>query len=213
MMLIEQDKLIQQHGAERQELAAAQAFDGHLSAPFKEVLEQAVEWFDRVGAQLVKDTPDFNAAIGVRISPPVRGDQFAVMAATLGVQLWGIVMLIAQDIADLSRQLGEQQRGDITVSDIGHGKLRGQRNPQTANRHRQVQLPAVPPAVPARLAPMGFGINGGVRDDARLPIFLMPDATVRPNHRAITSRSMTLLGPRIEEYHQVASKPPNQAGQ
>jgi hypothetical protein len=77
MMLIEQDKLIKQHGAERQELAAAQAFDGHLSAPFKEILEQAVERFDRLGAQFVKDAADFYAAIGVRIGPgawrPIRG--------------------------------------------------------------------------------------------------------------------------------------------
>jgi hypothetical protein len=39
LRLIEQDELIKQHGAESQELAAAQALDGHLPTPFKEVLE------------------------------------------------------------------------------------------------------------------------------------------------------------------------------
>src|SRR5215207_6489699 len=105
LMLIEQDQLIEQHGSERQELAAAQALDGHLAAPLKEVLEEAIEGFDRLGAQLMKDPPDFDPAIGMGIGPPARGHQFPVVAATLRPQLWGIVMLIAQDIADLSRQL------------------------------------------------------------------------------------------------------------
>ena len=84
MRLIEQDELIKHHGAESQELAAVQAFDWHLPAPFKEVFEQAVERFDRLGAQFVKDPPDFNSAIGVRIGATARGDQFAVVTATLG---------------------------------------------------------------------------------------------------------------------------------
>ena len=50
MMLIEQHDVIEQHGPERQELAAAQAFDGHLAAPLEEVLEQAIKGFDRLGA-------------------------------------------------------------------------------------------------------------------------------------------------------------------
>ena len=49
-MLIEQDELIKQDSAESQELSAAQALDGHLPAPFKEVFEQAVEGFDRLRA-------------------------------------------------------------------------------------------------------------------------------------------------------------------
>ena len=86
-MLIEQDELIQQYGSERQELTASQAFDGHLAAPFKEILEQAVERFDRLRAQFVKDAPDFNSPIDVWIGSPARGDQFAVVTTTLDVQL------------------------------------------------------------------------------------------------------------------------------
>ena len=137
-MLIEQDELIEQHGAERQELAAAQALDGHLPAPFKEVLEQAVERFDGLRAQFVKDASDFNSAIGVRRGAAARGDQFPVVAATLGAQLRGIVMLIAQDLADLSGQVGKQQGGNLTVGNIGHGELRSQRNPPAADGDGQV---------------------------------------------------------------------------
>jgi hypothetical protein len=50
LMLIEHYELIPHHGAERQEGTAASAFDGPLPAPLKEVLEQAVERFDRLGA-------------------------------------------------------------------------------------------------------------------------------------------------------------------
>jgi hypothetical protein len=75
MMLIEQDQLIEQHGPEGQELAATQALDGHLPTPRKEVLEQAIEGFDRLGAQLVKDAADFNPTIGMGIRPPAGGHQ------------------------------------------------------------------------------------------------------------------------------------------
>jgi hypothetical protein len=62
------------------------------------------------------------------------------------VRSQGIVMLIPQDIADLSRQLGHQKQRYLTVRDSSNGELRRQRNPHPANRHRQVQLPPIPPA-------------------------------------------------------------------
>jgi hypothetical protein len=40
-----------------------QALDGHLAAPLKEILEQAVERFNRLGAQLVKYSADFDSTI------------------------------------------------------------------------------------------------------------------------------------------------------
>ncbi len=206
-MVIEQDELIKQPGSESQELAAAQALDRQWPTPFKEVREQAVERFASVRAQLGKHTADFDATIGMGIRAAARGDQFAVMAATLGPQVWSIVMLIAQDRADLRGQLGKQQRDDLTVRDVRAGELGGQRNMERAEGHRQVQLPAVPPAMPARLAPMRFGINGGMGDDAGLPIFLMPDAAVRAHHGTITGGSVPVLRPRIEDGHQVAPEP------
>ena len=60
---------------------------------------------------------------------------------------------------------------------------------------------------------MGFGINGGEGDDARISIFLMPDAPVGTNHRTITGCAVSLLGPGIEEAHQVTSEPSNEPWQ
>src|SRR5262247_2668469 len=84
LVLIKQDQLIEEHGPKGQELAAAEALDGHLATPLKDVFEQAIEGFDRLGAQFVKYAPDFDPTIGVRIGTVARGYQFPVVAAALG---------------------------------------------------------------------------------------------------------------------------------
>ncbi len=124
-----------------------------MAAPLKDVLEQAIEGFDRVRAQLMEHPPDFDSPIRVGIRTTAGGDQFAVVPGTLSTKVRGVVVLIAQDIPDLRWQLDEQQRRESTVGDIGGSELSGQGNPVAADRHGQVQLPAVPPPVPARLAP------------------------------------------------------------
>jgi hypothetical protein len=70
LMLIEQDQLIEQHSPEGQELAAAQTLDRHLAAPLKNVLDQAIEMFDGLGAQFMKHLADFDPAIGMRRGTP-----------------------------------------------------------------------------------------------------------------------------------------------
>src|SRR5258708_20487747 len=165
VMLIEQHQLIEQHGPQRQELAAAQALDRHLAAPLKDVLEQAIERFDRLGAQLMKYPSDFDSAIGMGIGSPAGRYQFAVVLGTLKAEVRSIVMLVAQDITDLGGQLGEQPGCHVTVGDIGEGKLGSQGNPETTDRHRQMQLPAIPPAMPAPLAPVRLGSNGRLARD------------------------------------------------
>jgi hypothetical protein len=110
-----------------------------------------------------------------------------------------MVMLIAQDITDLGGQVGEQPRRDRTVGDIGEGELSRQGNPEAADGHRQMQLPAIPPPIPTRLAPVRFGITGGMGHDACRPIFLVPHAAVRAYGRAITSDPVPLLCPGIED--------------
>jgi len=160
----------------------------------------------------MKHAADFDSTISMGIRAPARGHQFPVMPSTLGAH-WGVVMLIAQDIADLSGQLAEQQWCDLTVRDIRDGELSRQGKAEAADRYGQVQLPAVPLPMPSRLAPMGFGINGGVWDDARFSIFLMPHAAVRAQRRAITGCPVPLLRPGIEDGHQVAPEPPNETRQ
>ena len=48
--LVEQNDLIQQDGAKHDKLGALEAFDWHLTAPFKDVLEETIEWLDCFGA-------------------------------------------------------------------------------------------------------------------------------------------------------------------
>src|SRR5882762_5850154 len=106
MRPIEQDDVIEQHGTKSQELAAAETLDGHLAALCKEVFEQTIERFDRLGAQWVKHTADCGPTLGGRVRAPARGHQCPVVAFTLRPQVWGVVLLIAQDRADLGREWG-----------------------------------------------------------------------------------------------------------
>ena len=48
-----------------------------------------------------------------------------------------------------------------------------------------MQLPAIDPAVPAGLGPVGFGVNRGVGDLPLFPVLLVPDPAARPQHRAV----------------------------
>jgi hypothetical protein len=60
--LIKQDQLIKQHSAQNNQLGALQAFDWHLTTPFKHIFEQAVERFNGLVAQEMKNTPNLNTA-------------------------------------------------------------------------------------------------------------------------------------------------------
>src|SRR5512139_927839 len=99
LMLIEQHQLVKKDRTECQQLAAIQAFDWHLPVPLKDPFEQAIERFDRLGTQLVKEPPYLHCAIGMRIGPPAGRYQLAVMQSAFGAQHWGIVILVAQDRA------------------------------------------------------------------------------------------------------------------
>lgn len=48
--LVEQNDLLQQDGAKHDKLGALEAFDWHLTAPFKDILEETLEWLDCFGA-------------------------------------------------------------------------------------------------------------------------------------------------------------------
>lgn len=158
-MLIKQHQLIKQDGAEGRQLAAVQPLDRHLPAPFEGIFEQPVERFDGLGAQFMEEPSDLHTPIGMWIGSPTGGHQLAVMQRALGAQRRRMVMLIAQDIAYVHWQFPQQAGGDDIIGLIGGGKLGGQRNPQPAEGHRQRQLPAISPAMPARLAPGRFGVD------------------------------------------------------
>ena len=209
LVLIDQGELRQQHSPERQELTPRQAFNRHVAAPLKDVLEQAIEGFNRVRAQLMKHAADFDSPIGVGRGATAGRHQLPIVPGTLDAQLRSIVVLIAQDRADLGGKLDEQQRRDLTVGDIGRGELSGQGNPETAEGHGQMQLPPIPPAVPPRLAPLRFRINGGVGDHPSLPLFLVPDPTGCAHGGTVAGGSMPLLRPGIKQGHQLTAQAPD----
>jgi hypothetical protein len=68
-------------------------------------------------------------------------------------------MSVTQRIADFGGQLLDQARRQFVISDVGHRQFGGQRDPDTPDRNRQMELPPVPPAVIAALRPPGFGVN------------------------------------------------------
>ena len=49
-ILIKQNKLIEEDSPQDDEPSSIQALDRHLTAPFKHVFEEAIEWFDGFGA-------------------------------------------------------------------------------------------------------------------------------------------------------------------
>lgn len=67
--------------------------------------------------------------------------------------------------------------------------------------------------MPARLAPVRFGINGGMGPHPSLPIFLVPDPAIRPYGRAVAGGPMPLLRPGVEHRHQLTAQAANQARQ
>jgi hypothetical protein len=65
--LVKQDNLIEQNSTENNQLGTFQAFDRDLTAPFEHVFEQAIERFDRLMAQEMKNATDIDARIVMRI--------------------------------------------------------------------------------------------------------------------------------------------------
>ena len=143
----------------------------------------------------MKDPATFDAPIPMGIRATPRGDQFPVVQRTFRAQLGGVVMRVAKDIADLHRQLLQQLGGDQIVGVTGDGALRGQGDPDAPDHDRQMPLPAVPPAMIARLTPGGFGVNRAMRDFPGQPMFLVPNAAIGAPGRTVDGGRMALWPP------------------
>ncbi len=95
--LVEQNDLIQQDGAKHDKLGALEAFDWHLTAPFKDVLEETIEWLDCFGAQAMKDLAHLDTRVGVRILATAGGDQQAIMEFAFAPEQRVVVVGVAQE--------------------------------------------------------------------------------------------------------------------
>jgi hypothetical protein len=68
-VLGEQHQLIDDYRAQHQQLRAPQPFHRHRRAPLKDVLEQAIKRFKRLGTQLMEEMPHLYAVIVVGVRP------------------------------------------------------------------------------------------------------------------------------------------------
>jgi len=203
-MLIEQHHLIEAYSSQGQQLRPLQALDGHLHSPLQDVLEQAVEGFKGWRPQLMKDLAHFYPSIAMWMRPTARRHQFPAALLALVPPLGIIIVGVTQYGAYLPGQLVQPARGYLIVASIRDGHLGGQWEPHCADGHGAVQLPPIPPAVPARLAPACFGLNRRMGDDALLPMFFVPDASSRLQWRPIDRHSAALRSPWVELAHQGA---------
>src|SRR5215471_17570698 len=161
----------------------------------------------------MKEPPDCDAPIPMGIRATTRGNQFTVVQGALRAQHWCVVVCISEDVAHCQRQLLQQLGCDQIVGVTGAGTLRSQGDPDAPDHDRQMQLPAVPPAVIPRLTPCGFSVNRGMRDFPGQPMFLVPDAAVGAQGRTVDSGRVSLGGPGLQQHGQMAPEAADQRRQ
>ena len=145
--------------------------------PIKDAFEMFMKIFHRDGTQFVKDAPDFDPIVGVGITSIFGRHEEPIGLVTVLVQFRGVVMTIPQHETHFGGHFAQEGRGRFTISDIGGSEQSREGKPDACDKGDDVQFPAVDPAMPARFGPVGFGINGSVRHQPLLTMFLMPDAS------------------------------------
>lgn len=157
-----------------------------------------------------EDPADPRPTIGVRIGPAPGRDQLLSSLLTELPELGIVVVHIPQDVADLEGQLAEQGGSLLIVCRIGWREVRRQGDPDRGDHGGQMELPAVHPAMPATLGPMGLGINRGhpegTRHDPGLPILLVPDPAPGSQDGTVQGNGSTRVLPGMEQRDQVASQ-------
>lgn len=185
---IEEFQLIGKYGAQGESSGVDQPPGEQLAVCVEHAFEVLTELLNRLGAQLVADAPHFYSETTMAARPPLRGSQVAPRVLANPVDVWGIVMLIAQDKTYFWRNFRQQGLDGPTVRHIRQCEFRLQRNPDGRHSGDRVEFLAIPPAVPARLGPTSFDVNRGVRHFAFFPMLPVPHAFVRPERRAVDSR-------------------------
>jgi len=136
----------------------------------------------------------------LRISTPgsvLGSQQEAARLITDFTHVRRIIVRATQDETSIGRQFVNQGRRHFVIGFIGRCQLGAQRDPDGSHHTGNMQFSAIDPIMPARLHPMGFGVNGGMRDETFLAVFLMPDPTIGPEYGAINGCGATPGGPRL----------------
>ena len=94
-------------------------------------------------------------------------------------------MRVAQHVPGCPRPWLQHQGGPRVVPSVRHGQVCGQWEPAAPNRHGQVQRPARPPAMPARLAPAGCRLDRRMRNNPLLAMGVVPHATAGGQRRTV----------------------------
>src|SRR5436305_1413692 len=154
----------------------------------------------------MKDTSIFNPTILMWVGPSASRYQFAAALIAGLSKRWRIIMSVTQNITHWLGYLLNQARRDFRVCRVGHGQFGGQRNPQRADRDGQMQLPSIPPAVPARLRPTRLCINRSMWNFAFFFGFFVPDTAAGIEFGAINGSGVTAVSPSLEDNHQMSTQ-------
>jgi hypothetical protein len=170
-------ELIDKNGTQHETLGGNQAFGWNLPMPIANAFEVLIEVSHGDGAELVKDASDLYPVISMRIAPQSRSNQDAIGERTIFPPLWGGVMAISQHKTDRCGNLSQQFWSGGGISHIGRREQSRQGKPHACPHGDALQFPAVSPAVPSGVGPMGFGIDQGVENLSHLAMVLVPDGS------------------------------------
>ncbi len=126
------------------------------------------------------------------------------------MQVGALVGGVAQDIARVQRQLAQQGGRDRQVVDVRLGQVGREREPDAGDGPGEMELPAEfacgsPPAVPARLAPVGLDIEGDRRQQVPRAILDVPDAAEGAQQGAVEDNGTPMRGPDTQQADQEAT--------
>jgi hypothetical protein len=169
-MAVEQSQLVDKNRSQSETLGVDQSLGGNLPVHFEDGLEMLVEVLVGHGAQLVKDSPDFDASIGVWVSSSFGGDQEPLGSLADLPDVGGVVVDVSEYEAHLFWQLLDEVRGYLVVCCVGGSDPGTKRDPNLTDSNGQVQLPPVHPPVPARFGPLSLGVYGCVGYNARFSV-------------------------------------------
>jgi hypothetical protein len=208
-MPMEQGQLVHKDRTEGKTAGSYQATCGHLAMALEDSFELLMEILKRYRAGFMQEPADFPPVIGVWVRPSGGREHEATAPRAPLLEVGSVIMLVPQPKAACQGECLDETRGLEVIGHMGGCESCREGNPEPRRRADEVQFPAIPPAVPARCGPVGCGINRGMRDDAGLPVCLVPDTAQGAQHGAVNGGGTGASGPGLEQGPQGAPQPPH----